>query len=181
MTKPPRCGLPRRKITLDRSCDYLCSPDADAMKSARCDGPKSTWTHEHHAAKRAAPRTGKSMSSRCAMPRWKFSKPCPVIEGRDYVFGLRGGGLVIGRKPRTALDAKANQAKAVDAARSSPHGSHWHGKLGVAPHVAEAVLNHLPAKLIRTYDRNTYEPEKRAALETWGQSSGRRHRTGKRS
>jgi integrase len=41
------------------------------------------------------------------------------------------------------------------------------GMLGVAPHVAEAVLNHLPAKLIRTYDRNTYEPEKRAALELW--------------
>ena len=41
------------------------------------------------------------------------------------------------------------------------------GKLGVAPHVAEAVLNHLPAKLIRTYDRNTYAAEKRAALERW--------------
>jgi hypothetical protein len=41
------------------------------------------------------------------------------------------------------------------------------GELGVAPHVAEAVLNHLPAKLIRTYDRNTYEPEKRAALDNW--------------
>jgi hypothetical protein len=41
------------------------------------------------------------------------------------------------------------------------------GKLGVAPHVAEAVLNHLPAKLIRTYDRNTYEVEKKAALDAW--------------
>jgi integrase len=41
------------------------------------------------------------------------------------------------------------------------------GMLGVAPHVAEAVLNHLPAKLIRTYDRNTYTAEKRAALELW--------------
>lgn len=41
------------------------------------------------------------------------------------------------------------------------------GKLGVAPHIAEAVLNHLPAKLIRTYDRNTYENEKRAALDAW--------------
>jgi hypothetical protein len=28
-------------------------------------------------------------------------------------------------------------------------------------------LNHLPAKLIRTYDRNTYAAEKRAALELW--------------
>ena len=28
-------------------------------------------------------------------------------------------------------------------------------------------MNHLPAKLIRTYDRNTYAAEKRAALELW--------------
>jgi hypothetical protein len=28
-------------------------------------------------------------------------------------------------------------------------------------------LNHLPAKLIRTYDRNTYAAEKRDALERW--------------
>jgi hypothetical protein len=31
----------------------------------------------------------------------------------------------------------------------------------------EAILNHLPAKLIRTYDRNTYAAEKRDALERW--------------
>jgi hypothetical protein len=41
------------------------------------------------------------------------------------------------------------------------------GQLGVAPHIAEAVLNHIPPKLIRTYDRNKYEAEKRAALEQW--------------
>jgi integrase len=41
------------------------------------------------------------------------------------------------------------------------------GMLGIAPHVAEAVLNHLPAKLIRTYDRNTYANEKRDALNKW--------------
>jgi hypothetical protein len=41
------------------------------------------------------------------------------------------------------------------------------GKLGVEPHIAEAVLNHLPAKLIRTYDRNTYAAQKAAALKAW--------------
>jgi hypothetical protein len=41
------------------------------------------------------------------------------------------------------------------------------GILGVAPHIAEAVLNHLPPKLVRTYDRNSYEREKRAALDLW--------------
>jgi hypothetical protein len=32
---------------------------------------------------------------------------------------------------------------------------------------AEAALNHLQAKLVRTYDRNTYATEKRAALDLW--------------
>ena len=41
------------------------------------------------------------------------------------------------------------------------------GALGVLPHVSEAVLNHLPPKLVRTYDRNKYESEKRAALDLW--------------
>jgi hypothetical protein len=29
------------------------------------------------------------------------------------------------------------------------------------------VLNHLPPKLIRTFDRNTYAAEKRDALDKW--------------
>ena len=41
------------------------------------------------------------------------------------------------------------------------------GKLGIQPHIAEATLNHLPPKLIRTYDRNSYEAEKRTALDQW--------------
>jgi hypothetical protein len=41
------------------------------------------------------------------------------------------------------------------------------GELAVQPHVAEAVLNHLPPKLIRTYDRNTYAAEKKTALDLW--------------
>jgi len=41
------------------------------------------------------------------------------------------------------------------------------GKALVLPHVAEAVLNHLPPKLVRTYDTNSYDSEKRAALEQW--------------
>jgi hypothetical protein len=39
--------------------------------------------------------------------------------------------------------------------------------LGIQPHIAEAALNHLPPKLIRTYDRNTHTEEKRNALDKW--------------
>ena len=41
------------------------------------------------------------------------------------------------------------------------------GKLGIAPHIAEAALNHLSPKLIRTYDRNRYKSEKQQALDLW--------------
>jgi integrase len=41
------------------------------------------------------------------------------------------------------------------------------GKLGIQPHIGEAVLNHLPPVLGRTYDVNSYEAEKRRALELW--------------
>jgi len=41
------------------------------------------------------------------------------------------------------------------------------GKIGVQPHIGEAVINHLPPKLVRTYDTHTYEAEKRNALDRW--------------
>jgi hypothetical protein len=41
------------------------------------------------------------------------------------------------------------------------------GALGIEPHICEAVINHLPPKLVRTYDVNTYLKEKRAALDLW--------------
>jgi integrase len=90
----------------------------------------------------------------------------PRIEGRDYVFGLRGGGYSNWSAAKNKLDKliELTPWTVHDLRRTVRTGL---GKLGVAPHVAEAVLNHLPAKLIRTYDRNAYEPEKRAALELW--------------
>ena len=87
---------------------------------------------------------------------------------RTHVFGVGEGGYSGWSKAKMNLD-KATKLKEPwtlhDLRRTVRTGL---GMLGVAPHVAEAVLNHLPAKLIRTYDRNTYATEKRAALDTWG-------------
>jgi hypothetical protein len=44
------------------------------------------------------------------------------------------------------------------------------GKLGVQPHGAEAVLNHLAPKVIRTYDRNTQRCGKEIRLSIFGQA-----------
>jgi integrase len=87
---------------------------------------------------------------------------------RDFVFGIaRDGGFAGFAVPKTRLDKAANLKEAWrlhDLRRTVRTGL---GKLGVQPHIAEAVLNHLPPKLIRTYDRNTYEAEKRDALDKW--------------
>lgn len=42
-------------------------------------------------------------------------------------------------------------------------------RLGVAPHIAERVLNHAQDKIPGTYDTHDYLAEKRAALEKWEQ------------
>jgi hypothetical protein len=42
--------------------------------------------------------------------------------------------------------------------------------LGVQPHVVEAVLNHITGSrsaISRVYNRNSYEPEMRRALDLW--------------
>jgi integrase len=83
----------------------------------------------------------------------------------DRVFGRRAG-FSHWSKSKRLLDAQLKLAPWTlhDLRRTVRTGL---GKLGIAPHVAEAVLNHLPPKLIRTYDRNTYAAEKREALDRW--------------
>jgi integrase len=87
---------------------------------------------------------------------------------RDFVFGIvRDGGFSGWSKSKIALDkavALKEEWRLHDLRRTVRTGL---GKLGVQPHVAEAVLSHLPPKLIRTYDRNTYGAEKKAALDLW--------------
>ena len=41
-------------------------------------------------------------------------------------------------------------------------------KLGIAPHVAERVLNHKQPGIVGVYDRHGYENEMREALDQWG-------------
>jgi integrase len=86
---------------------------------------------------------------------------------RDYVFGIaREGGFSGWSKSKIALDEAVgfDDWRLHDLRRTVRTGL---GKLGVQPHIAEAILNHLPPKLIRTYDRNTYAAEKRDALNKW--------------
>jgi integrase len=87
---------------------------------------------------------------------------------REYVFGrTRAGGFSGWSKSKAEFDkiVKLKDRWTLhDLRRTVRTGL---SELGIAPHIAEAALNHLPPKLIRTYDRNKYEPEKRKALNDW--------------
>jgi len=102
----------------------------------------------------------------------------PKISGHDgLLFTMTGVTPISGfSKARGALHEK--MSKRADAAEID----HWTfhdlrrtaasgmAKLNVAPHVIEAVLNHRTGTIkgiARVYNRNTYEPEKRVALEAW--------------
>jgi hypothetical protein len=41
------------------------------------------------------------------------------------------------------------------------------GKIGVAPHIAELVINHVRGGVEAIYDRHRYQPEIKAALTAW--------------
>lgn len=86
---------------------------------------------------------------------------------RDLLFGSGKGGYSGWSKAKERLDNLVpikTPWVLHDLRRSGRTGL---GILGIAPHIAEAVLNHLPPKLMRTYDRNRYEKEKREALNLW--------------
>jgi integrase len=94
-------------------------------------------------------------------------KKIPQRANRDFVFGSGRKGYSGWSKSKREIDTTAKPKKPWtlhDLRRTVRTGL---GKLSVQPHVAEAVLNHLPPKLIRTYDRNTYAAEKRDALDKW--------------
>jgi integrase len=94
-------------------------------------------------------------------------KQVPQRATREFVFGMGQGGFSGWSKAKGEIDkaAKLKEPWTIhDLRRTVRTGL---GKLSVQPHVAEAALNHLPPKLIRTYDRNTYAAEKRDAFDKW--------------
>jgi integrase len=93
-------------------------------------------------------------------------KDIPQRPNRDFVFGIGKGGYSGWARSKVEFDktVNVNEWTLHDLRRTVRTGL---GDLGIQPHIAEAVLNHIPPKLIRTYDRNKYESEKRDALDKW--------------
>ena len=92
------------------------------------------------------------------------------VRSADNVFSEAPNGFTSWSRAKAELDATTRINKPWhlhDLRRTCATGM---AKLGVWPHVIEAVLNHISghkAGVAGIYNRNTYEPEKRAALEQW--------------
>jgi integrase len=101
----------------------------------------------------------------------------PRRPDRDFVFGRRqDGGFTGWSATKKMLDARIAESGAV-VARWTTHdlrrtAATRMGELGVAPHVIEAVLDHVSghkAGVAGTYNRASYESQKRAALTVWSE------------
>ena len=94
-------------------------------------------------------------------------------EGREYVFGRRGDrGFAGWAWGKLNLDHRvsSNGGKAL---------SHWTlhdlrrtmrtglGRLGVPPHIGELCINHVKGGIQAVYDKYTYQPQIKDALECW--------------
>jgi integrase len=104
-------------------------------------------------------------------------------DGSDHVFGIGERGFSGWSRAKAALDKRISDARPVHtkgkkAAPMAPWRLHdlrrstatRMAELGTLPHVVEAVLNHLSgsrAGVAGIYNRATYLPEKRQALDMW--------------
>ena len=99
----------------------------------------------------------------------------PRREGRDYVFGQRGGGYSRWSFHTTALRSRLPDSvpawRIHDLRRSA--ATHM-AEIGIEPHIIEAVLNHVGHKagVAGTYNRARYTEPMRIALQRWAEHVG---------
>jgi integrase len=97
---------------------------------------------------------------------------------RDLIFGMGEGPFSGWSNSKEALDTAIKDATGEALPHWTPHdarrsfATHAADKLGIQPHIIEAVLNHVSghrAGVAGIYNRAMYEPEKRAALDRWAE------------
>ena len=99
----------------------------------------------------------------------------PQGQPRELIFGHGAGPFSGWSKAKAELDAKITKANGKALANWTPHDlrrsyATHSAEMGVAPHIIEAVLNHVSGHKVGVagiYNRATYEPEKRAAMVRW--------------
>jgi integrase len=96
----------------------------------------------------------------------------PRRDGRDYVFGERGGAFSAWSYATLALNARIAEGEGKPLAHWTLHDLRrtlrtGMSKLGVLPHVAELVIGHARGGVEAIYDRHRYSLEIKAALARW--------------
>jgi integrase len=99
-------------------------------------------------------------------------RSAPERAGREFVFGERGGSFSAWSYATAAMHVRMITAEGTplpgwvlhDLRRTMRTGM---GRLGVAPHIAERVVNHVKGGVEAIYDRYRYEGEIKTALALW--------------
>ena len=109
-------------------------------------------------------------------PALAILRDAPRVEGRRFLFGERDSGFSGWSRCKARLDERLREA-GTPVAEWTLHdlrrtaATVMADRLGIAPHVVEAVLNHYSGHrggVAGVYNRAAYAIEKRAALDAWG-------------
>jgi integrase len=103
---------------------------------------------------------------------WDILRSISKREGREYVFGSRGGAFSAWSYAGLNLELRVTAARGEplapwvlhDIRRTFRTGL---GRIGVAPHIAERAINHVKGGVEAVYDRYTYQREIAMALAMW--------------
>ena len=101
-------------------------------------------------------------------------RSAPPRDGREFVFGKRGGPFGAWSYSSIALNGRITAAEGKplpgwvlhDLRRTFRTGL---GKLGVPPHIAELCINHVKGGVQAVYDKHRYEGEIASALAQWAE------------
>jgi integrase len=99
-------------------------------------------------------------------------RSAPHREGREFIFGGRGGSFSAWSYATAAMHVRIATAEGKPLPHWSLHDLRRTmrtglGQIGIAPHIAERVINHTRGGVEAIYDRFQYQPEIKAALARW--------------
>ncbi|MFZ3352260.1 MAG: integrase arm-type DNA-binding domain-containing protein [Xanthobacteraceae bacterium] len=147
----------------------VCFSEIDFDKAAVTLPPTRTKNKREHVVPLSAP----ALAILKAQSRRALADGAP----RDLVFGLRGGPFSGWSDSKAMLDARIKERAGSSIAHWTLHDMRrtaatvMADRLGVQPHIIEALLNHIGSRsgVAGVYNRAAYEREKRAALDIWGE------------
>jgi len=158
--------------------------EVGAMKWSELDLDKAMWMIPAERSKNGRAHLVPLSSQATAM--LKARVPSDEDSERDAVFGRGVDGFSGWSKCKVALDASIATSRAKAAGRDEPEAADalpsWvlhdlrrttvtgMAEIGIEPHIIEAVVNHISGHkggIAGVYNKATYLPEKRAALQRW--------------